>query len=172
MKNKRRLAARLLKTSIKKVRFSTDSLEDVKKAITRSDIRGLIAVGKVGKDKSNHQSRSRARKTAVQKRKGRQKGRGSRKGSKYSIVSRKKQWMLRVRVQRELLKELREKGLLTPKNYRMLYAKSKGGFFRNKRHIKLYLTEHHLISENTGKEPKKRSGKKHGLGKEQKECPQ
>ncbi|PIZ52114.1 50S ribosomal protein L19e [Candidatus Woesearchaeota archaeon CG_4_10_14_0_2_um_filter_33_13] len=147
MKSKKRLAASILKTSPKKIKFAVDALEDVKKAITRSDLRGLIAVKKIVKSKSNEQSRGRARKIASQKRKGRQKGRGSKKGTKNSVVSRKEKWMTRVRVQRDFLKELRDKKLVTSKNYQMLYNKVKGGYFRNKRHIKLYLTEYRLVED-------------------------
>ena len=147
MKSKKRLAADILGTSPKKVKFAADALEDIKKAITRSDLRGLIAIKKIVKSKKNEQSRSRARKIAAQKRKGRQKGKGSKKGSKHSIVSRKEKWMAKVRVQRIFLKELKDKELVSVKNYRSLYNKVKGGFFRNKRHIKLYLTEYHLIEK-------------------------
>ena len=145
MNNKKKLAAKIMNVSPKKVVFSSDALDDIQKAITRSDMRGLIAVGKISKAKVNQHSRGRARKIAEQKAKGRQRGKGSRKGSKFSIVTRKEKWMARVRAQRELLKELRDKNLLSTNNYRMLYTKSKGGYFRNKRHIKLYLKEHHLI---------------------------
>ncbi|MBT4804786.1 50S ribosomal protein L19e [Candidatus Woesearchaeota archaeon] len=147
MKSKKRLAADILGTSPKKVKFAADALEDIKKAITRSDLRGLIAIKKIVKSKKNEQSRSRARKIAAQKRKGRQKGKGSKKGSKHSIVSRKEKWMAKVRVQRVFLKDLKDKELVSVKNYRSLYNKVKGGFFRNKRHIKLYLTEYHLIEK-------------------------
>ncbi len=147
MRSKKQLAGKILKVSPKKVRFADDALDDIKKAITRSDIRGLIAIKKITKSTANQQSRVRARKIAAQKKKGRQRGLGSRKGGKYSIVSRKKQWMSKVRAQRQFLRELREKGLLTPTNYRSLYAKSKGGFFRNKRHIKLYITEQKLVEK-------------------------
>jgi large subunit ribosomal protein L19e len=147
MRNKKQLAARILKTSPKKVRFAADALDDVKKAITRSDIRGLIAVGKVSKTGSNHHSRAGARKIASQKKKGRQKGKGSKKGSKHSVVSRKEMWMTKIRVQRKFIKELRERELITPKDYRSLYSKTKGGFFRNKRHIKLYLSENHMVKK-------------------------
>ena len=145
MINKKKLAGKILKVSPKKVVFSPDALDDIQKAITRSDMRGLIAVGKISLAKVNQHSRGGARKIAAQKGKGRQRGKGSRKGSKHSIVTRKENWMVRVRVQRELLKELRDKKLLSTSNYRMLYTKSKGGYFRNRRHIKLYLKEHHLI---------------------------
>ena len=147
MKSKKRLAADILGTSPKKVKFAADALEDIKKAITRSDLRGLIAIKKIVKSKKNEQSRSRARKIVAQKRKGRQKGKGSKKGSKHSIVSRKEKWMAKVRVQRVFLKDLKDKELVSVKNYRSLYNKVKGGFFRNKRHIKLYLTEYHLIEK-------------------------
>ncbi len=145
MNNKKKLAAKILNVSPKKVVFSADALDDIQKAITRSDMRGLIAVGKVSKAKVNQHSRGGARKIAEQKGKGRQRGKGSRKGSKHSIVTRKEKWVERIRAQRELLKELRDKNLLSTVNYRLLYTKSKGGYFRNRRHIKLYLKEHHLI---------------------------
>ncbi len=145
MNNKKILAAKILKVSPKKVRFADDALEDIKKAITRSDMRGLIAVGKVFKANLNQHSRGGARRIAEQKRRGRRSGKGSRKGSKHSIITRKEKWVSRIRAQRELLQELRDKKLLSTENYRMLYTKAKGGYFRNRRHIKLYIKEHHLL---------------------------
>lgn len=150
MKAKKILAAKILKTSKKKVKFAADALEDIKKAITRSDMRGFIAVKSISSSRSNQHSRAGARKIKVQKKKGRRKGKGSKKGAKYSVVSRKQSWVSRIRVQRDFLKMLREKELISKKDYRILYGKSKGGFFRNKRHIKLYLTEHHLIKLKEG----------------------
>ncbi len=147
MRNKKQLAGRILGISPNKVKFAADALEDIKKAITRSDLRGLIAVGKITKSTKNQHSRAGARKIAAQKKKGRRKGKGSKKGTKNSVVTKKDRWMARVRAQREFLKELREKGLLTVKDYRMLYRKSKGGYFRNKRHIKLYITEQKLVQK-------------------------
>ncbi len=145
MKHKKRLAAKILKTSPHKVRFAPDALEDIQKAITRADIRGLIAVHKITIDPTNLHSRAGARKIRQQKQKGRQRGKGSHKGSKHSIVNKKEKWMSRIRVQRQFLQELRLKNLVSSQQYRLLYRMSKGGYFRNKRHIKLYLSEHHLI---------------------------
>lgn len=145
MNSKKRLAGKILGVSPGKIRFAADALADIQKAITRADLRGLIAIGKITIVGKNYQSRARARDILVQKRKGRQRGKGSHKGSKHSVVGRKEQWISRIRVQREFLYELRQKGLLEKKNYRQLYLMSKGGYFRNKRHIKLYLTEHHLL---------------------------
>ena len=146
MNNKKKLAAKILNISPKKVRFADSAREDIAKAITRSDIRGLIAVKKIFKASGNEQSRGRARRTAAQKRKGRRRGLGSRKGSQHSIVTRKSSWMSRVRTQRKLLQELKTKKLLSGENYKSLYAKSKGGYFRSRRHIKLYINEHKLSS--------------------------
>ena len=145
MKSKKRLAAEILKTSPKKIKFVREALEDIKKAITRSDIRGLIAIKQIIKSKKPQQSRFRARKIATQKKKGRQKGQGSRKGKKHASITKKEKWMIKVRVQRRLLKHLREKKLITPLNYRLIYSKIKGGFFRNKRHLKFYLEENKLL---------------------------
>ncbi|MFH1396517.1 MAG: 50S ribosomal protein L19e [archaeon] len=145
MIHKKKLAARILKTSPKKVRFAADALEDIKKAITRSDLRGLIAIKKIIKIMPNEQSKVRARKIKVQKSKGRRKSRGSKKGSKTSMLSKKAAWMLKVRAQRKFLKELKGKELINSANYKLLYNKSKGGYFRNIRHIKLYLDEQNII---------------------------
>ena len=144
MNNKKKLAAKILNISSKKIRFADSALEDIAKAITRSDIRGLIAVKKIFKASGNEQSRGRARQPAAQKRKGRRRGLGSRKGSQHSIITRKSSWMSRVRTQRKLLQELKLKKLLSAENYKSLYAKSKGGYFRSRRHIKLYINEHKL----------------------------
>jgi large subunit ribosomal protein L19e len=148
MKNKKQLAGKILKISPKKIKFKSEALEDIKKAITRSDFRGLIAIGSVFKKDTNHQSKAGARKIKEQKKKGRRKGVGTRKGSKNSVVGKKEKWMAKVRVQRQFIKELKEKELLTPTNYRNLYRKVSGGYFRNRRHIKLYVNEYNLINKN------------------------
>ncbi|MBT4605095.1 50S ribosomal protein L19e [archaeon] len=146
MNPRKRLAARILKISPKKVVFDESALSEIKEAITRSDLRGLIAIGKISVRKTSAHSRAGARKNQAQKRKGRQKGRGSKKGSSTSIVSRKETWMRKIRTLRKFLKLLREKEVLNATNYRKLYQKSKGGYFRNKRHMKLYIEENKLTA--------------------------
>ncbi len=153
MNSKKILAGKILGTSPGKIRFAADALADIQKAITRSDMRGLIAVGKITVSNQNYHSRARARAIRIQKRKGRQRGQGSHKGSQHSIVGRKEQWINRIRVQRQFLQELRQKNLLRKEDYRQLYLLSKGGYFRNKRHIKLYLTEHHLLKSAKAQSP-------------------
>ena len=143
----KKLAADILKCSKKKVSLDTSRLEDIKESITKADIRSLISEGAIKKKASNAISRVRARKIALQKRKGRRKGPGRRKGKKTARLSKKRSWINRIRTQREFLKQLKEKSIITSSIYQQLYMKSKGGFFRSKRHIKLYIEEHKLVSK-------------------------
>ncbi len=143
----KRIAAELLKCGINKVRFDPERLADIKEAITKADMNSLISDGAVKKSSETSASRSKARKNLEQKRKKRQKGPGSRKGKKTARLPKKRVWINKVRIQRRFLKELREKGIITKTIYQNLYLKSKGGFFRNKRHIKLYLDEHNMAQK-------------------------
>jgi large subunit ribosomal protein L19e len=142
LKVQKRLAAQIIGCSPKKVSFDVDRLEDIKKAITKRDLRLLIGAKAITSKPIFGGSRSRARKLKIQKSKGRRKGEGSKKGSFNSRFHTKKVWMASVRVQRKFLLELLEKDIITRVAYRELYLKSKGGYFRSRRHIKLYLVEH------------------------------
>jgi len=143
----KRLAADVMNCSEKRIALDKSRLEDIKEAITKIDIRSLINEGAIKKKPIKGNSRVRARKISIQKRKGKRKGPGSRKGKKTARLSKKKAWINKIRKQRKFLKRLRDKELITKQNYHLLYQKAKGGFFRSKRHIKLYLEEHRLIKE-------------------------
>lgn len=145
LKLQKRLASDILKCSEKRVWLDPDSTTEIKEAITNQDIRDLINRGIIQEKPEAGVSRGRARYLLQQRRKGRRRGYGKRKGRKTARLSGKKQWMSRVRAQRKFLRELREKELIAPSVYRELYLKSKGGFFRNRRHIKLYLEENELV---------------------------
>ncbi|MBR9690900.1 50S ribosomal protein L19e [Candidatus Woesearchaeota archaeon] len=147
LKIQKRLAATHFKGSKKRVRFDPDRLEDVKEAITKYDVKALIKDGAITEVKKKGVSRGRARKRQEQKRKGRQKGQGLRKGKKTARLPKKQAWMQKIRVIRKFLKELKEKDLLTKQVFRDLYRKAKGGFFRSKRHVKIYITEKKLVNK-------------------------
>jgi len=146
LNTQRRVAASLLKCGPKRVRFDPASLNDIKETITKSDMRLLVSDGIVTRTPVQGVSRARARKLHTQKRKGLRKGQGSRKGTPSAGVgqSAKRTWILHIRSQRGFVQELRESGVINHDTYRDLYRKSKGGFFRSKRHIKLYLDDHRL----------------------------
>ncbi|MBW2977782.1 50S ribosomal protein L19e [Candidatus Woesearchaeota archaeon] len=143
----KRLAAQILKCSEKKIQFDVTRLSDIKEAITKADIKSLIFEKVIKKKPTKNTSKYRARKKAIQKRKGRQRGHGSRKGSKSARLPTKRVWINKIRLQRKFLKELKDKKIITPSIYQQLYMKAKGGFFRNKKHVKLYLEEHHLAKK-------------------------
>ena len=142
LKVQKRLAAQILGCSPKRVVFNNDRLDDIKQAITKRDLRLLIGDGAIAGRPMNATSKFRVRKLKVQKSKGRRKGPGSRKGSFNSRFKSKLVWMNNIRVQRAFLSLLVSKNIITRKAYRKLYLMSKGGYFRSKRHIKLFLEEH------------------------------
>ncbi len=147
MKVQKRLAAKLVKKSPKKVKLDPNRLDEIKEAITKVDIKALIKDGAIKILQDKGVSRARARKNKKQKVRGRKKGHGSRKGKANARLGDKKKWMNKIRLQRAFLKELKQKSKLTPEVYKNLYRKAKGGFFRSKRHIKLYITEHKLVKK-------------------------
>ncbi|MBW2971312.1 50S ribosomal protein L19e [Candidatus Woesearchaeota archaeon] len=145
LKSRKRLAGDVMKCSPKRVWLDPDRLEDIEKAITKYDIRGLIKEKAIKEKPARSPSRGRARDRLMQKRKGRRKGEGSRKGKRTARLTKKRAWINKVRIMREFLKDLKEKEMLSAAEYRMLYVKVKGGFFRSKRHIKMYIEEQDII---------------------------
>lgn len=150
MKNldtKKKIAARVLKCSPKKVVLNTESLDRINDAITRADIKSLVSSSIITKEKDKGISRFRAKKRALQKKKGRQRGQGLRKGKATARLPAKETWMYKIRSQRKLLNSLKESEVISDSVFRNLYLKAKGGFFRSKRHIKLYINERELVNK-------------------------
>lgn len=143
----KRLAASIFKHSSKKVWFDEDRLPDIKEAITKHDIKSLITEGVIRLKPIRGNSRGRTRAHKKQVSKGLRRGAGSRKGKRTARIPKKEAWMNKVRIQRFFLKELRDKELISKRDYQQLYLKSKGGFFRSKRHIKLFIEDHDLVDK-------------------------
>lgn len=141
----RRLASQVLKCGKNRVKFEPDSIDDIKEAITKADIRSLINTGIISKKRLLNTSNFWAAKRKKQKSKGKQKGHGSRKGKKTARTNPKRAWINKIRKQREFVKSLRGEGVITSASYHELYMKSKGGFFRSVRHLKLYVKEKGLM---------------------------
>ncbi len=141
----RRLAADVMGCSPKKVWFNPVSLDKIKEAITKADIRNLVITGIIQQKVDQVRSRGRARKRKQQRKKGRQKGMGRRKGNKTARTPPKRDWINRIRLQRIFLKALKNAGNISQETYRATYLKAKGGFFRSKRHVSLFLEENRLI---------------------------
>lgn len=150
LKSQKKIASKLLKVGTTRVYFDPNRLEEIKQAITNSDIRSLIKDLAIQKKPSSSVSGGRSRKIKLQKSKGRRKGLGSRKGTKNTRSSSKRTWMINIRNQRSILRTLKQKGFITNKTFKDTYRKAKGGFFRSKRHIRLYLKENKLIKQKNG----------------------
>jgi large subunit ribosomal protein L19e len=115
-------------------------LEDIKNAITRADMRKMISHGyiKVKPTKIKKPDYN-PRKT--------KKGPGSRKGSAYARLTKKRRWMNTVRPLRRMLKELRDKGVIDTNMYRKTYMMVKSGAFRSRSHLKLHLKQRGVLDE-------------------------
>ena len=144
LKIQKRIASSLFDVGKKRIWIDPSKISEVKQAITKKDINGLVKRGAIKILQKRRISSFRINKRRLQKRKGRQKNIGSRKGAFGARINRKSAWMIKIRSQKLLLKELRDKSLISRKSYRGLYKKAKGGFFRSVRHIKLFIEEHNL----------------------------
>ena len=135
----KKLAARTFKVGKKRIKLNTEKIDKLKDAITRFDIRKLKGTAIIVENKKGV-SKARSNKLKEQRKKGRKKGPGSKKGPKYSRISRKQLWINKVRIQRRFIKELKDKEILSKEMYRKIYNMVSGGFFRSKAHLKLYIT--------------------------------
>ena len=140
--NQKRMASEIFSrkegrvVGIHRIWVNPDYLGEVADAVQKDDVRALIEDGIIQAKPVKGTSRSRARKSAFQKSKGRRKGQGSRSGSANSRSPRKQRWMSKIRAQRRALKELRDQGEISPAQYRHYYLKAKGGSYRSISHLR------------------------------------
>lgn len=144
LSSQKRLAAAVMGVGANRIWIDPERVEDVEAAITRMEIRKLIKEGAIKAALERSQSRGRARAQAAKKRVGRRRGPGTKKGAKFSVVSRKERWMSRIRAQRKRLVRLRERRTITVSTYRNLYRKAKGGEFRSVAELEKYITDNDL----------------------------
>jgi large subunit ribosomal protein L19e len=141
------MAAELLKCGVNRVWIDPSRLEDVGDAITRNDIRVMINAGAIVASQKTGISSGRRKYLAGQKKKGRRKGPGSRRGAKYARTPRKREWIRRIRPIRARLKELRDKKVMDTKTFRKFYMQAKGGMFKSKAHLNTQLKIHGVLKE-------------------------
>jgi large subunit ribosomal protein L19e len=142
LKTQRRLAARILKTGRNRVYFDPEALEDIDEAVTRDDVRRLIADGAISPRPIIGTSRHRARKRVLQRKKGRQTGHGKRSGTKNARSSKKRRWISTIRALRTRLRSMKESGDLDTRTYRKYYRMAKSGMFKSKAHMEAYIKDH------------------------------
>ncbi len=147
LRNQRRMAASILKCGVHRVWMDQDRLDEIARAVTKDDIRVLIHGKAIVSRQKQGISRGRKKYAQEQKKKGRRRGQGSRKGAKYARFPRKRQWIQTIRPIRTYLKNLRDEGTIDRSIYRTYYRKAKGGEFRNTRHLQTHLQSDGIITE-------------------------
>ena len=135
----KRLAADVLDVGKNRVWFDPEAQGDIASAITREEIRELVDDGVIRAKDARGNSRGRARERNKKRAYGHKKGPGKRRGKKGARQNEKEQWTSQIRAQRRKLRELRDKGELTPTQYRQLYRKASGGEFRSVRYLLNYI---------------------------------
>lgn len=141
LRPQRRIAARIMKIGENRVHIDPEFIWDVELALTREDIKKLIADRVIRAKQKKGISRARVKKQMLQRRKERRRGHGKRKGKKTARLPRKKRWIDKVRPLRRYLKGLRDEGIIERSSYRQFYLRVKGNSYRNLRHLKMALNE-------------------------------
>lgn len=147
LRNQRRMAASILKCGRNRVWMDSDRTDEIAKAVTRADVKILINGGAIKSKQIQGISRGRKKFNQKQKDKGRRKGHGSRKGTKYARLPRKERWMRTIRPIRTYLRQLRDDKSIERSVYRKYYRKAKGGEFRSKHHLRTRLTSDGFLKE-------------------------
>jgi len=147
LKNQRRVASQLLKCGENRVWIDPNRQEDAADAITRGDVRTLINSGAIVSKQKTGVSRGRTNYRKAQRRKGRRRGHGSRRGTKGARKPSKEVWMQAIRPIRRKLKELRDTGKIEPSTYREYYLKAKGGVFKSGPHLVSHLKAEGILKE-------------------------
>ncbi len=143
----RRLAAEILGVGETRIRFDPEQLDRVASAVTKEDIRRLIKDGVITVEPPHSNSRGRWRIRHEQRKKGRRRGPGKRKGSKWARMDKKEAWMNRIRKIRRFLRWLRDHGIIDRRTYRKLYLMAKGGAFESLSALKRYMKDHGLLPQ-------------------------
>lgn len=147
LKNQRRLASELLKCGVNRVWIDPNRTDDTTDAITRGDIRVLINSGAIAARQKKGVSRGRAKFELAQRKKGRQRGQGSRRGKKGARKPSKEIWMQAIRPMRKKLKDLRDTGKIDTRTYRSYYMKAKGGQFKSRPHMESHMRAEGILKE-------------------------
>ena len=145
MKTTKRIAAELLGAGVSRVRIKPGEEKPADEAMTRDDVRSLISKHSIYAIPVHSVPRWRVRTKHAQKKKGRRRGAGSRKGSAFAKVTRKEQWMARVRAQRATLSSLLVKKRISHADYRSVYRMVKGGAFKGRESMVMHMKESGML---------------------------
>ncbi len=138
----KRLASDILKVGKSRIWVDPEQIDRVAEAVTRNDVKGLINEGLIRRKPEKGVSKGRSRLLRLKRKKGLRKGFGSRKGSRKNVKSR--EYVLKIRTMRDFLRKLKNRKIISVKDYRTLYKMVKGGFFKSRSQIKIYIEDRGL----------------------------
>lgn len=144
----RRLAAEILGVGESRVWIdpSPEHRDEIEAAVTKDDVRGLISRGliKVVPAKGNaHRWLERREKRL----KGHRRGPGKREGPADARRRPEEQWVNKVRKMRRYIRWLRDHGMLTRKDYRLLYRLIKGNRFSSLADLRRYIEANNMLKQ-------------------------
>ncbi|BDR93167.1 50S ribosomal protein L19e [Vulcanisaeta souniana] len=143
----KKLAAEVLGVGESRVRISPEALDRLEEVTTKADVRALIKEGLIYAEYARGVSRGRWRELHEKRRKGRRRGVGSRRGSKYARLDPKEVWKGKIRAMRRYLSSLKRMGLIDARTWRELYLQVKGGRFDSVASLKAYLVSNNIIKQ-------------------------
>ncbi len=133
VKFSRRAASQILGRGENALKLRPESMEEIRKAITRDDVRKLIESGAIVAIKPKSELHKKA------KSEHRKRGPGKRRGS--LNARRGRVWEKKVRSQRLLLKRLKLMKKLDNQTFKRYYLLAKGNAFPDKRSLLLHLSD-------------------------------
>ncbi len=140
-----KLAAEILGVGESRIWIDHRKLEEVGEVVSKEDVRRLIKKGVIKVEPKKGNSRARWKVRHEQRKKGRRRGYGKRKGKATARQDPKEAWMHRIRKMRRFLRYLRDHDIIDRKTYRELYMKAKGGMFDSLSSLKMHLKEKYGI---------------------------
>ena len=148
----KRMASLITGAGISRIKFDNSRIEEIEKAVTKDDVRALIKQKAVIVEKKKGVSRAVGRIHDEERKKGRAHKTARRRGTHSARAGGKKEWVNRIRAQRELIKSFKKRGMFVDnKAYREVYLKIKGGAFPDKSRVLLYLNEKGYIKKSQKK---------------------
>ncbi len=144
----RRLAAEILGVGESRIWIDPDpeKAEEIEQAVTKNDVRRLIKEGVIRvKPKKGNAHRWLER--HEQRKKGRRRGYGKRKGPATARSDPKREWIYKIRKMRRYLRWLRDHGVIDRRTYRRYYMLAKGGAFRSLADLRRHMVEAGVLKE-------------------------
>lgn len=142
------VVARLLNVPKSRVVIKQEALSELEEAVTRGDIRSLLKEGLIEVKPKKGNSRGRWRIKHEKRKAGRRRGKGSRKGTKKARGAVGKEvWVPKIRKIRRFLNTLKHRGVIDKATWRRLYKMAKGGYFDSLAHLRMYIIQNGIATE-------------------------